>query len=153
MENLEFEILKEQENLELTSFTNEDVFKLGKYLSEKSIKENLPIVIMIKRNDDMVFFYANKGTSNDNIWWVERKLNIVKRFQKSSAYIDAKLKSRSTSFADFYGDDKDFAATGGAFPIRVKNVGVVGAIGISGLDSNTDHNLAVDGIKFLIDNK
>ena len=36
---------------------------------------------------------------------------------------------------------------GGAFPITIKNVGVVGTITISGLLDNEDHDLVVWGIE------
>jgi uncharacterized protein (UPF0303 family) len=41
----------------------------------------------------------------------------------------------------------EYAVTGGAFPIRVRGVGVVAAATASGLSSQEDHDLVVDGIR------
>ncbi|WP_431914644.1 heme-binding protein [Nonomuraea jabiensis] len=41
----------------------------------------------------------------------------------------------------------DYAVTGGAFPIRVRGVGVVAAATASGLSSMEDHDLIVTGIR------
>jgi len=42
---------------------------------------------------------------------------------------------------------KDYAVDGGGFPIRIVGVeGVVGAVIVSGLSQEDDHQLAVDGI-------
>lgn len=38
-------------------------------------------------------------------------------------------------------------AGGGAFPLRVRGVGVVAAVTVSGLSSREDHDLAVEGIR------
>lgn len=36
---------------------------------------------------------------------------------------------------------------GGSFPVRVRGAGVIGAITVSGLSSDEDHQLVVDGIR------
>jgi uncharacterized protein (UPF0303 family) len=38
---------------------------------------------------------------------------------------------------------KDFALHGGGFPVRVRGIGVVAAIAISGLQSQEDHDMIV----------
>jgi len=41
----------------------------------------------------------------------------------------------------------DYAVTGGSVPIRVRGAGVVAALTLSGLSSEEDHALAVEGIR------
>ena len=40
-------------------------------------------------------------------------------------------------------DEKEYAACGGGFPIRVEEVGVIGTIAITGLDHVSEHDLLV----------
>nr|BFE72411.1 hypothetical protein GCM10020092_057120 [Actinoplanes digitatis] len=48
-------------------------------------------------------------------------------------------------------DPADFAAHGGAFPVRVPNVGVVGVVTVSGLPQADDHALVVEAIEAYLD--
>ena len=41
------------------------------------------------------------------------------------------------------GDEKEYAACGGGFPIRVEEVGVIGTVAITGLDHVSEHDLLV----------
>jgi uncharacterized protein (UPF0303 family) len=43
-------------------------------------------------------------------------------------------------------DAKRFTAAGGSFPVRVRGVGVVAAVTVSGLTSNEDHDFVVDSL-------
>jgi len=43
--------------------------------------------------------------------------------------------------------DESYAVTGGSFPVRVKDVGVVAAVTASGLTSHEDHAFVVTGIE------
>ncbi len=42
---------------------------------------------------------------------------------------------------------EDYTLAGGSFPIRVRGAGVIGAITVSGLSSDEDHQMVVDGIR------
>ncbi|KAI8384165.1 hypothetical protein BD560DRAFT_431407 [Blakeslea trispora] len=43
--------------------------------------------------------------------------------------------------------EKEYATHGGAFPLKIKNVGVVGTITVSGLAQQDDHNLVAEAIQ------
>ena len=43
-----------------------------------------------------------------------------------------------------------FAAHGGAFPIRIREVGVVGSVAVSGLPQAEDHAFVIEVIEALI---
>jgi uncharacterized protein (UPF0303 family) len=65
----------------------------------------------------------------------------VRRFGHSSYYMGV---SSGGSFAErFLLDEREFAAHGGAFPVIVRDVGVVGTVTVSGLPQEEDHRLVV----------
>ena len=40
-------------------------------------------------------------------------------------------------------DPREYAACGGGFPIRIEEVGVIGAVMVSGLDHFSDHDFII----------
>jgi uncharacterized protein (UPF0303 family) len=44
-------------------------------------------------------------------------------------------------------DPADYAAHGGAFPVRIRNVGVVAVVTVSGLPQAEDHALVVTALE------
>lgn len=142
---------KQEEKFVFSHFYHKDALVLGSYLSKVAVQNNDPVAIQIEINGNVVYQYTNDGAAANNYVWIERKRNVVKRFQMSSGALAAKLYERKTSFQELYGEDEDYAVTPGAFPIRVKNVGVIGSVGISGLDSDSDHRLITEGLAYLLE--
>ncbi|MCR8633056.1 heme-degrading domain-containing protein [Paenibacillus radicis (ex Xue et al. 2023)] len=141
-------LLQEEEQLQFTQFTNEMAFQIGCTMVERMKLENKHITIDITRNGQQLFHYAFPKTSADNDQWVRRKGNVATRFGHSSHYISTYLKSIQKNIQErYYVDPADYAASGGAFPIIVKDVGVVGAIAVSGLAQEEDHSLVTSVIK------
>ncbi len=146
---MDFEKAKQDETIELSHFNNHDAFELGSYVTRIAIENNLPVIIKIERNNQTIYQYANIGTSKNNESWIEKKMNVVKEFNHSSAFVALKLQEQKVTFKEKYGDDSNFAVTPGAIPIIVSNVGIVAYMGVSGLDSNSDHELMMKGIHYL----
>lgn len=141
--------LKEQEKtLQFSEFTNETALKIGMILIENAKKSEKSISIDITRSGHKLFHYSFDGTSPDNDQWMARKVNTVNRFQTSSMYISTLLrKLESTMEKEFCISSMEYASAGGAFPIIIKNVGVVGTIAVSGLSQEEDHEMVVCAIK------
>ncbi|HWT26740.1 MAG TPA: heme-degrading domain-containing protein [Mobilitalea sp.] len=149
------EIIKEveqQENeLQFNEFTNATALNIGLSLVDRAKKENKSITIEINRNGHQLFHYSCEGTSPDNDQWVARKCNVVRRFNHSSHYMWAKVSQAGTTLEDrFKVSSAEFASSGGAFPVIVKNVGVIGAIAVSGMAQEVDHQWVVDAIRAYI---
>lgn len=140
--------LIEQENtLQFTQFNHQIALKIGMDLVHRAQLECKKVAIDIKINGQQVFFYAFEGTSPDNSAWVERKCNVVNRFYKSSYRVGIELKAKeSTIDRAYYVDPMVYSAHGGCFPVRVKGVGVIGTITVSGLPQDQDHQMVVDAI-------
>ena len=142
------ELKKQEEMLQFTEFTNETALQIGMRLIEKAKEENLSITIDITRCGHQLFHYAFEGTSPDNDAWIIRKNRVVNRFHTSSLYIGTKLKLLEKTIEEKYLiSSKEYCPYGGAFPIIIKNVGVVGTISSSGIRQITEHNLIVEVLK------
>jgi uncharacterized protein (UPF0303 family) len=87
------------------------------------------------------------GTTAENDSWIERKINVVNRFGAASYLVGRRLAASGTELDQALGVDPQlFAAHGGAFPIRVRDVGVVGTITVSGLPQADDHAFVAEMI-------
>ena len=67
--------------------------------------------------------------------------------ESSSALVEARFSSAGIDAAAIGWLGADYAITGGSFPVRVRGVGVVAAVTASGLSSQEDHDLVVEGIR------
>jgi uncharacterized protein (UPF0303 family) len=138
------ELEKQEEELQFSQFTNSMALEIGLMITEKAKADGLAITIDITRNGHQLFHYALEGTGPDNDQWIIRKNRVVNRFNKSSLLVGASLRNSGKTLEDtWFISSFEYAANGGAFPIRIKNVGVVGTITVSGLAQEQDHALVV----------
>jgi uncharacterized protein (UPF0303 family) len=146
-------IVLQESTLTLSAFSPETAWQLGTLLRDLAIARNHPIVVDIRRfgsPHQPLFYSALTGTTPDNARWVERKVNVVARFHKSSYHVGRLLELKNISFSDRYNlPDADYAAHGGCFPLHVAGAGIVGSVTISGLAQREDHNLAVEALCLL----
>ncbi|KAI9250049.1 hypothetical protein BY458DRAFT_525085 [Sporodiniella umbellata] len=141
------ELLKQEEVCQFSQFTSKNALDLGLLLLEKVQVYNKPVVIDITLNGRQLFHYAMQGTNADNDEWVRRKNNVVNRFSHSSFYMGQSIESQGKTLREkYYINEEDYATHGGAFPLIIRNVGVVGTITVSGLAQQDDHNLVVASI-------
>jgi uncharacterized protein (UPF0303 family) len=133
---------KQEQDLVLTEFDEAVAFKLGSAIRDRALVEGRSLVVDIRTWDRQMFFAATAGTSADNAEWVRRKVNTVRRFQRSSYRLV--LERGEAPFPPQAGaDPADYVIAGGGFPIRVKGAGIVGCLTISGLPGRDDHGVAV----------
>lgn len=138
----------EEQRLQFDEFTSETAWAIGTGLVEKARAGNKAVAIDITRNGHQLFHYAFEGTTPDNDQWIIRKNRVVNRFSKSSMHYCLWLRRDGRSIEDkSHVSHFDYAPNGGAFPIRVRNVGVVGTITVSGLSQEEDHALVVAAIE------
>ncbi|GIG20324.1 UPF0303 protein [Cellulomonas chitinilytica] len=140
----------EQEERELVfrSFTHDDAWQLGCLLVELATERSLPVTIDIRRGGQQLFHAAREGTTPDNDTWVERKVRVVQRFGASSYLMGLRARAKGTTFAAQHELSlQEYAAHGGAFPVRVEGAGVVGTVTVSGLPQADDHALVVEAVR------
>jgi len=137
-------IARQEQVLVFDRFDEETAWRIGSLLRVWALEQGAAIVIDVRLFHRELFFAALPGSTADNVDWVRRKTNVVRRFQRSSYRMGLEQAHKGTTLAERYGLPlSDYAAHGGAFPISVAGAGVIGAVTVSGLPQREDHNLVV----------
>lgn len=137
-------LLREEDELQFAQFTHDDALHLGLRFVEAAKAGHLPIAIDISRAGHQLFHFATPGSSPDNDAWIQRKVRVVMRFHHSSYYIGQRCLAQGVTFEEKSRLDRDlYAASGGGFPLLLRNTGVIGCIAVSGLPQAEDHALVV----------
>lgn len=142
------QLAAEEEELQFSSFTNDDAWELGSALVAAARARSAPVAVEITRNGHRLFSVALTGSTPDNTEWIARKSRVVHRFGHSSLHVRQASRERGTTFEQEFGlDPERYAAHGGAFPLLVRSVGPVGVVTVSGLPQLDDHRLVVAALR------
>jgi uncharacterized protein (UPF0303 family) len=141
-------LLAEEQELQFEDFTNDTAYALGQRLVDAARSGAHAVTIDIARGEQQLFHVALAGTAADNDAWIQRKNRVVRRFGHSSLFVGLSCRLDGTTIeARHLLDEREFAAHGGAFPILVRDVGMVGTVTVSGLPQEEDHRLVVDTLR------
>jgi uncharacterized protein (UPF0303 family) len=136
--------------LSLARFDEDTAWLLGSDLRSRAISSGAAVTIEVRLAGATVFLCAMAGTSPANADWARRKRNVVELLHQPSYAVG--LESRHTgrsTLAEMGLDARDYADHGGAVPIRVVGVGVVGVATVSGLPQRDDHEMVVAALAAL----
>lgn len=146
------ELRQQEEDIQFASFANDTALAVGMALVQAARESGKAVTIDITRGGQQLFHFAMAGTSIDNGEWVKRKNRVVQRFGHSSFYMGISLENAGQTIEQKYLlPESEYAAHGGAFPLIIKGVGVVGTITVSGLPQQEDHELVVGTLKQFLD--
>ena len=141
------ELLQQEEELALSSFTNEDAIGLGQELLKLALDQKAPVIVQVRIGEQIIFHSALTGSSSENDWWINRKYRVVEKFKHSSMYVRVSFEEKNQSFEEDSGLDNElYAAHGGGFPISVTDIGMVGVALVSGLPQVEDHKMIIKGL-------
>jgi len=144
-------LLQQESELQFETFSRETALRLGLALVDEAQQAGVAVMVDIRLGDLQIFQHAMAGTTPDNAEWVRRKNNVVRRYAHSSFYMGTLYRSRGTTFDAHTGlDPSEYAAAGGAFPLLIKGVGMVGTVTVSGLPQEQDHAMVVTQIRKLL---
>lgn len=140
------EELEEQERrLVLPAADLATLHALGRRLYDAAVAGGLPLTIQVRLGERLVFSASAPGSTALNETWAERKARVVHAFEQSSLRVRL---THERDGADFESKHRlpveRYAANGGAFPLRVANVGFVGSVVVSGLPQVRDHRFVVE---------
>lgn len=147
-QSLVAEIEEQERDLVLPRFTHDDAWRLGCLLVELATERALPVAIDVRKGPQQVFHAGLEGSTADNDSWIARKVRVVERFGASSFLVGQRSRARGLEFNEQHELAlQEYAAHGGAFPVRVDGVGIVGVVTVSGLPQADDHALVVEGLR------
>jgi len=142
------EMEREEAELVFPAFNEDTAWEVGTALVAAAREVGAPAAINIRTPDRVLFHAALPGATPDNDHWIRRKSNLTLRRHHASMLIGEQLKAKGRAVSPEFGlDPLDYAAHGGSFPVRVRNVGVVAAITVSGLTSEEDHRLVTGTLR------
>lgn len=145
------ELLAQEDETQLPYFNNQTAWELGNLIKLAAEKLSVSVAIEVYAFEHVLFSYFMPGTNKDNQDWIKRKRQSVMRFGHSSYYQGQYNASKNRDFeAQSHIDPKEYCAHGGSFPIRISNSGLVGAVTVSGLPQEMDHQLAVDALRQVV---
>ncbi len=137
-------IATQESRLRFDAFDAETAWALALALRETGVARTAPIVAVIETWATPLASFALPGATADNFDWARRKINIVRRLQRSSYAVGLELKQNGKTLADLGAlPERDYATHGGAFPVFVRGAGCIGAVAVSGLPQREDHNMVV----------
>lgn len=140
-------ILAKQEELLVLSEWNQNIaWEIGNLIRAKALARNLPCVIDIRHGDTVWFYAAMPGSAPLNEDFARRKRNTAKYFECSSQLVFFQVKGGLDFIKMAALDPRDYSDSGGSFPIRVTNAGMVGTITVSGMANMEDHELIIHSL-------
>ena len=139
------ELEQQERELVFTRFDNTTAYRLGARIARTAHERGLRVGVDIQRPGITLFRAMLNGVTADQEVWIQRKAALVLRMEASGALVEARFDGFDPASIGWL--DHRYAITSGAFPIRVEGVGVVAAATASGLSSQEDHDLIVEGIR------
>ncbi len=137
----------QEERLQFDAFDQAAAWTLGTRIKTLAEQAGVALAIEVRIAKETVFFYAMPGTGPNNAEWARRKRNSVELLHTSSYALHLKLEKEGSSLETKQGLPlRDYATHGGSVPIRVKGMGVIGAVTVSGVPQREDHGLAIQAM-------
>lgn len=141
----------QEQLLQFDHFDQTTAWDLGCRLKAICEARAVSLSFEIRLAKETVFYYAMPGTNPSNADWARRKRNLVELVQTSS-YAVNRANARAHAKGDVDTETlmglpvRDFASHGGSFPIRVRGVGCVGVVTVSGVPQREDHAIVVEAL-------
>lgn len=148
------ELEAQHEELVFTSFDHADAWRLGSIITAAAIEAGHGVAIDIRRPGFTLFRSALAGTTADQETWIAAKARTVFRMEFASALVAERFTDAGFDPAAFgWLSFPEYALAGGSVPVRIAGVGVVAAVTVSGLSSDDDHRIVVDGMRTFLEER
>jgi uncharacterized protein (UPF0303 family) len=137
----------QEQRLQLERFDESTAWELGTLVKRICEARGVAVTIEVRRAKETLFFYTMPGVVPNNAEWVRRKRNVVELLHHSSYAVGMSNQKDNTTLPQKVGVAlNDYAEHGGSFPIRVRGVGCIGALTVSGVPQREDHAIVVEAL-------
>lgn len=129
----------------VATFTAQDAWELGQKLHQLGLNLEKPIAFEVYAYGQIFFRHSFGGLSPDKENWIERKRRCAMHFSTSTLSMEEKMTKEGTSIKKKYGlANESYVAVGGSIPLILQDGGVIGAVTVTGLKPDQDHQIVMD---------
>lgn len=144
-------IARQEKVLQFDVFRNDTALGIGLKLISMTKRQKQSVAVNITRNASMLLYQGMNGTSRDRADRIRRKSNLVNRTGRSAYNVYTEVKNNGGNYdAIPTRDPREYAAHGGAYPLKIRGVGTVGTITVSALPGADDHAMVVAALKWYL---
>lgn len=140
-------IIEQEQGLAFERFDEDIAYAIGAHIRGAARAAGKGIAYGVYLWDRTLCFGLTAGASSHNTTWAERKVGTVRLLHKSSYRLVLERGDKPRLLEPGWAlDPATYAIAGGAFPISLKGLGIVGAVAVSGLPERDDHGYGVAAI-------
>ena len=140
-------LVSHEEKLRTEEMSSDQALALGctmvRIAKEKYAK---PAAMRIILGGHVAFSFLMDGTSMNNNWWMDKKLNTCRTTGVSSIRSLVEVAEGLRPLEPEFENEGDFALCGGCFPLRNAAGKLLGYVLASGLPHECDHQLMIDAL-------
>lgn len=139
-------VARQEELLVFDHFSREDGLALGLKIAELAKTKYTNVGIRILSDDFIVFTYMMEGSTMNNNWWMDKKLNVCRKTGVSSLRAALEFVYGVREKEPWTANEGNYALVGGCIPIRLKSGELAGWALVSALPHEQDHQLIADAM-------
>lgn len=141
------QIIEQERAFVFERFDEDTAFAIGSHVREAARALGKGIAVGVLLWDRTMFYGTTAGIAWGNEPWVKRKVGTVRLMLKSSYRVVLERGDKPRVLEESWAQDiRDYALAGGAFPITLRGLGIVGGVATSGLSERQDHNLSAAAV-------
>ncbi|CAM8624772.1 COG4702 Uncharacterized conserved protein [Candidatus Planktophila dulcis] len=142
------ELIAQAQALTLASLNLHDAVSIGESTAQIAELKTLPVSIEVRIGSWCVYHISLEGSSEGHDSWIDRKSAVVEHSKNASLLELVLCEEQNISWYEKNGlSENEFAANGGAIPLKLHDSTLGGVLIVSGLAGPDDHRLAVAGLQ------
>ena len=140
-------VLKQEELLVFDKFDRDDVLALGlKVIDVAKNKYGHGVAVRIVSEGATTFYHMMDGSSLENNWWINKKLNTCQKTGVSTMRAALEFEYGIRKPEEWIRNEGNYVLCGGCIPVKLKNGEIAGYVLVSALPHERDHQLVADAM-------